>query len=123
MYLRAIKDEYQEELEQVREEDKPVLEAIEKANQEAEEYKMMTQWHDMPYCVRLVLLLGSFSVCVMIHIFMEHTCPAPRCTQNTLPNWPPVCSDDDGSCPALKDFELTDNVCEKLGCNPLNVLL
>jgi hypothetical protein len=98
MYLQAVKTVHKEELDEAREEDKPILEAVAKAEKEAKVFKAKTAWNLMPCPLKGVLFVGSVSVCAMMHICLEYFCSA------------------------FKAFALTDTIGGTLGGNPLNVI-
>lgn len=100
MYLQMIKTNHKEELDEVREEDKPVLEAVKRAEDDQRMFEAKTGWDKMPIWLDIVLFVGSFSVCAMMHIASEYFCSS------------------------FEGFELTDKISDKDGLdgNPINVI-
>merc|ERR1712018_1052179 len=97
--LQATKAEHEAELAEEREEDRPVLEAVQKAQARAKLFKESTTWFKMPLVLQALLVLGSFSACAMFHITLEYFCK-----------------------PFL-DYEVTDTIAQKLQGNIFNVVL
>jgi len=108
-FLEAVMHEHKDELEEVREKDKPVIEAVAKAEMEMKRYKEQTAWEVTPLRHRLNLFLGSLSACAMLHIFMEYFCEPFRKFSLIDKIW---CNPRDGSACH----------CDLPDCNPLKII-
>jgi len=99
MYVQATKKDYEDEINEETEEHMDVLEAVKSEANKSKKYLRQTAWSMMPCWLKFLLFMGSFATCAMMHIVMAFL---------TTP---------------FQNFTLTDSICEKLRCNPFNVIL
>merc|ERR1719468_215214 len=70
IYLHAVKVDHQAELEMPRPQDQAVFDAVDQAANDAKKFEEKTRWEVTPYILRVILILGSWSICGMMYIIL-----------------------------------------------------